>query len=176
MRSSTLYGPVTKVTAGKYFAQVANKGLDKTGKEKGSKGHGKWKCGEKEKMRRRAEHQEEGKNTSALWTMRREDVPHSTHTVPLPCICILYCLFSFPYHFLFLSCSLHNCTYCNAVSRTNPHKHPIRTFCTMRHGPFPFIFMHQERTMWFWPGNNCRLGLEHFHQGVTRFVIPSKRE
>lgn len=93
MRSSTLYGPVTKVTAGKYFAQVANKGLDKTGKEKASKGHGKWKCGEKEKTRRRAEHQEEGKNTSPLWTMRREDVPHSTHTVPLPCICTA----SFPF-------------------------------------------------------------------------------
>lgn len=35
MRSSTLYGPVTKVTVGKYFVQVANKAVDKT-KEKGS--------------------------------------------------------------------------------------------------------------------------------------------
>lgn len=40
MQSSTLYGPVTKVTVGKYFVQVANKGFDKT-KEKGSsKGRG----------------------------------------------------------------------------------------------------------------------------------------
>lgn len=35
MQSSTLYGPVTKVTAGKYIVQVANKGIDKT-KEKSS--------------------------------------------------------------------------------------------------------------------------------------------
>lgn len=35
MQSSTLYGSVTKVTAGKYFVQVANKGVDKT-KEKSS--------------------------------------------------------------------------------------------------------------------------------------------
>lgn len=174
MRSSTLYGPVTKVTAGKYFAQVANKGLDKTGKEKGSKGHGKWKCGENEKTRRRAEHQEEEKKYKCtLDNETRGRTPQYPHGAPSM---YLYCLFSFPYHFLFLSCSLHNCTYCNAVSRTNPHKHPVRTFCTMQHRPFPFIFMHQERKMWFWPGNNCRLGLEHFHQGITRFVIPSKRE
>lgn len=35
MQRSTLYGPVTKVTAGKYFVRVANKGADKT-KERGS--------------------------------------------------------------------------------------------------------------------------------------------
>lgn len=35
MQSSTLYGPVTKVTVGKYFVQVASKGVDKM-KEKGS--------------------------------------------------------------------------------------------------------------------------------------------
>lgn len=36
MRSSTLYGPVTKVTAGEYFVQLANKGVDKKKKEEGS--------------------------------------------------------------------------------------------------------------------------------------------
>lgn len=36
MRSSTLYGPVTKVTAGEYFVQLANKGVDRKKKEEGS--------------------------------------------------------------------------------------------------------------------------------------------
>lgn len=94
MRSSTLYGPVTKVTAGKYFAQVANKGLDKTGKEKGSevKDMGNENV---EKMKRREEKQntKKKKKKCTLDNETRERTPQYPHSAPSM---YLYCLFSFP--------------------------------------------------------------------------------
>lgn len=108
MRSSTLYGPVTKVTAGKYFVQGANKGLIRW-RRKGVK----YRTAERKKEVRT----KKVKNLNKVWRMEWLVI-----LLLDPPLSISYHCFSLS---LSLSCTLHHCIYCYAVSCTLPQKHYV---------------------------------------------------